>query len=1408
MRRRLTTRRLCLEALEDRTVPTAVAVPSGIVSWWTANNTAADVYGLNNATLTGVTYATGQVGQAFSFDGTDDSAKVADSSNLAFTASLTIEGWIKVNALPASGSHGEIMFRGDDRSSLGPYSLSVELNGNLSFQITAVGNGSDIQTPISTGQWTHVAASLDDATGLMSLYVNGVLAAQSTSDVRPFATLDPTQNPAVGIGNSNDPAHYNVPFNGLIDELSVYNRALAPGEVLGIDKSGSSGKVINPIAVSNPSVIEGAAGTTQAETFIITRTGSTIGSLTVNWTTADDTAKAGTDYVGASGTVTFADGQVTQTVNVTVNGTNTDGPNKDFEWFATPSGGTSVMGVGTIQNANSAVSISDASATEGNATIRYFDDFVPAQPVLGGGKWFAFAPASEGGNLYVASRFTNQVLEYDGKTGAYLGVVVPAGADPSGTDPLHAPWALTFGQDGNLYVAGTLSNNVLRYNMTTSAIDEFIPSSSGVYYPKGLAFDSSGDLLVGCGDAGPSDTSPLRDEVLRFQGPNGASPGAALPAPGPTGAVFVPSGSGGLEQASGLAFGPNGNLYVSSYRTSSVLEYDGTTGASLGTFIAAGSGGLSGPHFLSFRPNGFLYVSDQNTGAVSRYNATTGAFDSTIVPSSVFAAGGMAWDANGNLYVMTSIITNMQSAIRRYGVASQEAFTVNLDYPSANPITVSYSTADGSAAAGTNYTAASGTVVFAPGETSKTILIQTLDDGVVDPTKTFTVSLLSPVGATIARGQGTGTILDGDATKFYVADAASPDRLYRYGVSGNALANTGLSSGDTAPRGVAANAAGTTEWVVDANKKVYVYSPGGTLLGSWSAGGLSSSAQLTGIATNGTDIWLVDSSADKVYKYAGAASRLSGSQNAASSFALAKGKSGNPNPQDIVTDGTSFWVVDGTALKVFKYTLSGSLLGSWAIDPANTHPTGITIDPNNNSDIWIVDNGTLKGYDYAGAASRTSGSQTAAATFALNPYDTNPQGIAATANMQLHMSATAFAGPTMAGTAGAVTVTAEDANGNVLPGYTGTVHFTSNDRQGVLPADYTFVPSDDGVHTFSVTLKTAGARSLGVVDTVVGSLRSALTGIQVTPAALDHFAVLAFPSPEQAGLTTPFRVIAQDAYNNKVTSYGGTMHFSSSAPANGIRLPPDYTFVPGDHGDRRLFHATFFQAGTQNLTATDTANPAITGTQSAIVITPAAVTHFRDHAFPNPTVAGVAHTITVAAKDQYGNTVPSYTGTVSLSSSDPLATLARPYTFTAADAGIHTFGVLLKTAGMQTVTATDTVTSTITGHEVPAVKPAAAGSFALTGPTSAAVGTPQTYVVTAHDAYGNVATGYTGTVHFTSSDPSASLPADYVFTSADAGTHRFTNGVTFNQASSNTMLSAVDTLFASLNGSLTGIEVA
>ena len=73
-----------------------------------------------------------------------------------------------------------------------------------------------------------------------------------------------------------------------------------------------------------------------------------------------------------------------------------------------------------------------------------------------------------------------------------------------------------------------------------------------------------------------------------------------------------------------------------------------------------------------------------------------------------------------------------------------------------------------------------------------------------------------------------------------------------------------------------------------------------------------------------------------------------------------------------MTDGTSLWVVnDSTTDKVFKYNATtGSLVGSWTISGGGGSPTGITLDPSNASqDLWIVDSGTDKVYQYTNGRS-------------------------------------------------------------------------------------------------------------------------------------------------------------------------------------------------------------------------------------------------------------------------------------------------------------------------------------------------------------------------------------------------------------------------------------------------------
>src|SRR6185312_7872054 len=126
-----------------------------------------------------------------------------------------------------------------------------------------------------------------------------------------------------------------------------------------------------------------------------------------------------------------------------------------------------------------------------------------------------------------------------------------------------------------------------------------------------------------------------------------------------------------------------------------------------------------------------------------------------------------------------------------------------------------------------------------------------------------------------------------------------------------------------------------------------------------------------------------------------------------------------------------------------------------------------------------------------------------------------------------------------------LTVTAKDAFGNVAIGYTGTVTLSSGDAQASFsPATYTFAAGDAGVHSFSVTFKTAGSQALTISDTVNG-LSVGQTGIQVSAATAASLLLSGYPTPTTAGVAHLFTVTAKDLYGNVATGYTGTITLSS-----------------------------------------------------------------------------------------------------------------------------------------------------------------------------------------------------------------------------------------------------------------------
>ena len=321
--------------------------------------------------------------------------------------------------------------------------------------------------------------------------------------------------------------------------------------------------------------------------------------------------------------------------------------------------------------------------------------------------------------MFVATG-TNGILRFVATTGSPLPAPGKQGAsfvspiDQGIIDGVHG---FAIGPDNHLYVVSNLENRVLKYDGATgNFLGNYIGLGTlGLNRPNAIVLGGDGHLYVG--NAGDS-------SVVRFRGPNQQNPGMYVD-------TFIASGSGGLSWISGdgMEFGPDGQLYISSRETNSVLKFNGTSGVYLETVVKSGEGGLR-------------------------------------------TTGGLAFDSAARLYV-ASQSTN---EILRFAQRNQVAFSVRLNSPSAIPVSVSYATVNNNALGGTDYSSASGTIRFEPGQVSQTIFVQSLDDADTESTETFNIILSNAIGATIVDGVGIGSILDNDP---WIVDNGT-DRVYQY----------------------------------------------------------------------------------------------------------------------------------------------------------------------------------------------------------------------------------------------------------------------------------------------------------------------------------------------------------------------------------------------------------------------------------------------------------------------------------------------------------------------------------------------------------------------------------------------------------------------------------------------------
>jgi hypothetical protein len=313
------------------------------------------------------------------------------------------------------------------------------------------------------------------------------------------------------------------------------------------------------------------------------------------------------------------------------------------------------------------------------------------------------------GDLYVVGFDVNTeigaVIRYDGSSGTpvspFTTLVVPNSRQRS--------IGLTFGPNPDtLLVGNTRGDNVYQFNAQTGAfIKEFIaPRTGGLSDPDTLLYgpdangDGQADLYVASGNKPSTSTEVGASSVLVYDGQSGAFI-KALVRDNPATTVDE---TGGLFRPYGMAFGPDGNLYVSSFRSDKILRYNATTGAFVDVF-ASGTGtanGLNGPNGLLFIGNS-LYVTTQGSVADADGNVSF-VFDSQVLRYDSLAAGstpivfapqptpdpasfgfvsflGLALAPNGDLYV-----SDFANSIRRYNLTTGTLVeTLSTNYTGTTP---------------------------------------------------------------------------------------------------------------------------------------------------------------------------------------------------------------------------------------------------------------------------------------------------------------------------------------------------------------------------------------------------------------------------------------------------------------------------------------------------------------------------------------------------------------------------------------------------------------------------------------------------------------------------------------------------------------------------------------------------
>jgi len=220
-----------------------LVAPADQIGWWAGDEQTLDLVGINDGIIVGgVGYVCGEVAQAFSLDATlGTSVIIADNAALRFVGSFTISAWVRTSAIGVQD-----ILRKRHRDSGGNMDVAIGQSSSNKFRLVAVDDtgstnylaGFEGTTAINDGEFHHVVGVRDDENDVLRVYVDGVKEAEGAENTGTFIEVN---SATWTIGNTGSPTNL-FPWNGDIDEVSIYERALSDQEISDLFDAGAGGK--------------------------------------------------------------------------------------------------------------------------------------------------------------------------------------------------------------------------------------------------------------------------------------------------------------------------------------------------------------------------------------------------------------------------------------------------------------------------------------------------------------------------------------------------------------------------------------------------------------------------------------------------------------------------------------------------------------------------------------------------------------------------------------------------------------------------------------------------------------------------------------------------------------------------------------------------------------------------------------------------------------------------------------------------------------------------------------------------------------------------------------------------------------------------------------------------------------